>query len=188
MVRAVCSWIVAGVVIASTAGCSGGFWQSDEEYRERAVSDRCEDPNCRECAASVKAEPRAAARPQVAEVAAPTGDPELAAMRAQIQKLQAEIARVKAQQSAPATSPSPAYDGGALARINGEIGELQAQKAALDRRIAELEDQRRVLALGAGRAPETVQISKRTDPADAALQAEEARLREALRQYETPRR
>ncbi len=187
MVRAVCSWLVAGVVVASTAGCSGGFWQSDEEYRE--VSDRCDDPNCRECVASVKAEPRAAApRTQVAEAPAPaaTGDPELAAMRAQIQKLQAEIARVKTQQTAPPAYP--AYDGAALARINGEMGELQAQKAALDRRISELEDQRKMMALGAAVPAQPTQISKRSDPGDAALQAEEARLREALKQYETQRR
>ena len=190
MVRAVCSWFVAGVVIASMAGCSGGFWQSDEEYQERAVSDRCDDPNCRECVASVKAEPRqAAAKTRVAEAPAPepAGDPELAAMRAQIQKLQADIARVKSQQSAPAQAPYQGYDGAALARINGEMNELQAQKSALDRRISELEDQRRMVALGAGRAPEPVQISKR-DTSDAALQAEEARLRESLRQYEAPRR
>ena len=191
MVRAVCSWLVAGVVVASMAGCSGGFWQSDDEYRDRAVSDRCDDPDCRECVASVKAEPRAAApRTQVAEAPAPAaaGDPELAAMRAQIQKLQADIARVKSQ--AP-SAPAPANDGASfasLARINGEMNELQAQKSSIERRMFELEEQRRMLASGVGRPNEPVQISKRADPSDAALQAEEARLRESLKQYDTPRR
>lgn len=189
MVRAMCFWLATGVVIATLAGCSGSFWQSDEEYRERSVARACDDPSCRECVAPVRAEARPApARTHVAEAPAPTpaADPELAAIRAQIQKLQAEIARVKAQPSAPPAYP--AYDGAAVARINGEISELAAQKAAIERRIAELEDQRRMLTLGGGRVPEAVQISKRAEPGDSLLQAEEARLREALKQYETPRR
>lgn len=186
MVRSVWSWLFAGAVLVATPGCSaiGHMWESDDEYREEPVSEQCDDQDCHECAAAQ----RPAARHEVAEAPAQadSSDPEMASLRAQIKQMQADIARAKAQQGQPVAVAAPMSESQALAsigRINSQIAELETQKADLEKRIADLEEQRRVVAAGVGRSTGPVQISKKTEPGDAALQDEETRLRSALQKY-----
>lgn len=189
MVRSVWSWLLAGAVIVAAPGCSsiGHMWESDDEYREEPVSEQCDDPNCQDCAAAQ----HPATRHEVAQAPAPAqaegSDPEMASLRAQIEKMKADIARAKAQRGQPAAAAAaPMSEGQALAsigRINSQIAELETQKVDLEKRIGDLEEQRRVVAAGVGRGASTVQISKKGEAGDAALQEEESRLRAALQNY-----
>ncbi len=196
MVRSVWSWLLAGAVIVAAPGCSsiGHMWESDDEFREEPVSEQCDDcqsqlagPNCQDCAAAQ----HPATRHEVAQAPAPAqaegSDPEMASLRAQIEKMKADIARAKAQRGQPAAvAAAPMSEGQALAsigRINSQIAELETQKVDLEKRIGDLEEQRRVVAAGVGRGSSTVQISKKGEAGDAALQEEESRLRTALQKY-----